>query len=293
MTDTLTKNGIKSLFKNQLGLKISSPNKNEHLVKAISLLSEWFENNSEQGRELFSEIYHKRAEIFMNTIQDKESLYKVMRTCTDLSKLAEVAKAIEDDSEIIKKIQDMKEITSLLEEFQADDISDLNTMLRLAKNVLADDSNKIEITQEVLLSLGVTSLDELEEALQDKGIAAKFIHNSTPTVKMFLAVQRLIKRAKDNVLKHLQSLEDYDCTDAEELATTVIGGIKKSGLSKPIYIVVRPSDNGEVIIYYSSEKDTLDEPSSELWIDNGSEEPRRLTLGKVLKTTGINRIPVN
>jgi Asp-tRNA(Asn)/Glu-tRNA(Gln) amidotransferase C subunit len=274
-------------------LKISSPNKNEHLVKAISLLSEWFENNSEQGRELFSEIYHKRAEIFMNTIQDKESLYKVMRTCTDLSKLAEVAKAIEDDSEIIKKIQDMKEITSLLEEFQADDISDLNTMLRLAKNVLADDSNKIEITQEVLLSLGVTSLDELEEALQDKGIAAKFIHNSTPTVKMFLAVQRLIKRAKDNVLKHLQSLEDYDCTDAEELATTVIGGIKKSGLSKPIYIVVRPSDNGEVIIYYSSEKDTLDEPSSELWIDNGSEEPRRLTLGKVLKTTGINRIPVN
>jgi hypothetical protein len=61
----------------------------------------------------------------------------------------------------------------------------------------------------------------------------------------------------------------------------------------PIYIVVRPSDNGEVIIYYSSEKDTLDDPSSELWIDNGSEEPRRLTLGKVLKTTGINRIPVN
>ncbi len=108
---------------------------------------------------------------------------------------------------------------------------------------------------------------------------------------MFLAVQRLIERTKKNVIKHLQSLENYDCTDVEELATTVIGGIKKDGL--PIYIVVRPSDNGEVIIYYSSEKDTLDDPSSELWIDNGFEEPRRLTLGKVLKTTGINRIPVN
>jgi hypothetical protein len=36
----------------------------------------------------------------------------------------------------------------------------------------------------------------------------------------------------------------------------VIGGIKKDGL--PIYIVVRPSDNGEVIIYYSSEKDALE-----------------------------------
>jgi len=272
-------------------LKNSSYNKNANFVKAISLLSEWFENNSEQGKELFSEVYLKRAEIFMNTIQDKESLYKVMRTCTDLSKLAEVVKAIEDDSEIIEKIQGMKEITSLLEEFKADDISDLKTMLRLAQNVLADDSNKIEINQEILLSLGVTSIEELEKALQDKGIAANFMHTSTPTVEMFIAVQTLIKRTKSNVIKHLQSLEDYDCTDVEELATTVIGGIKKDGL--PIYIVVRPSDNGEVIIYYSSEKDTLDDPNSELWIDNGSEEPRRLTLGKVLKTTGINRIPVN
>lgn len=272
-------------------LKSISYNKNENFVEAISLLSEWFENNSDQGKELFTEIYRKRAEIFMNTIKDKESLYKVMRACKDLSKLAEIAKEIENDSEIIQKIQEIKKITSLLKEFEASDISELKAMLRLAQNVLADDSNKIEITQEILLSLGVTSIGELEEALQDKGIAAKFMHTSTPTVEMFLAVQRLIERTKNNVIKHLQSLEDYDCTDVEELATTVIGGIKKDGL--PIYIVVRPSDNGEVIIYYSSEKDTLDDPSSELWIDNGSEEPKRLTLGKVLKTTGINRIPVN
>jgi hypothetical protein len=271
-------------------LKNPSYNHDENLVKAISLLSEWFENNPEQGKELFSELYRKRAEIFMNTIRDKESLYKVMRNCTDLSKLAEVAKAIEDDFEIIEKIQEVKELTNLLEEFKADDISDLKSMLRLAQNVLADDSNKIEITPEILLSLGVTSIDELEEALRDKGIAAKFTHTSTPTVEMFRAVQRLISRAKTNVIKHLESLEEYDCTDLEELATTVIGGIKKNGL--PIYIVVRPSDNGEVIIYYSSEKDTLDDPNSELWIDNDIEKPRRLTLGKILKTTGINRIPV-
>jgi hypothetical protein len=143
-------------------LRNSSHNNNGNFVKAISLLSEWFENNPEQGRELFLEIYRKRAEIFMNTIQDKESLYKVMRTCTNLSKLAEVAKVIEDDSEIIQKIQDMKEITSLLDEFEAGNISELKTMLRLAQNVLSDDTNKIEVTQEILLSLGVTSIDELE-----------------------------------------------------------------------------------------------------------------------------------
>jgi hypothetical protein len=47
-----------------------------------------------------------------------------------------------------------------------------------------------------------------------------------------------------------------------------------------------------VIVYYSSEKDTLDYENAELWIDNGVDKPRHLTLGKILKTTGINRIPV-
>ncbi|MGG6295204.1 hypothetical protein ACQ4M4_12505 [Leptolyngbya sp. AN02str] len=227
----------------------------------------------------------------MNTIRDKESLYKVMRTCTDLSKLVDVAKIIEDDSSIIERIQEAKELTSLLEEFKAENISALKSMLKLAQNVLADDSNKIEITQETLLSLGVTSIEELEEALRDKGIAAQFTHKSTPTVEMFLAVQRLIERSKANVISYLKSLSAYDCSELEELATTVIGGIKKDGL--PIYVVVRPSDNGEVIIYYSSEKDALDTSNAELWTDNGVDKPKRLTLGKILKTTGINRIPVN
>lgn len=267
--------------------KLKRTNSGVNTIEAINLLCEWFENNPALGEELFTDLYSKRAELFMNTIQDKESLYKVMRTCKDLSNLIKVAKVVEGDPKIIEKI---KELTNLLEEFKAENISDLKSILSLAQNVLADDSKKVEITQEVLLSLGVISTDELEKVLQDKGFAAKFTHTSTPTLEMFLTVQRLIGRAKTNVIRHLNSLEDYDCTDLEELAPTVIGGIKKDGLS--IYIVVRPSDNGEVIIFYSSEKDTLDNSHSELWIDNGIEEPRRLTLGKILKTTGINRIPV-
>jgi len=59
-----------------------------------------------------------------------------------------------------------------------------------------------------------------------------------------------------------------------------------------IHVVVRPSDNGEVIVYYPSEKDALDYVNAELWIDNGIESPSHLTLGKILKKTGINKIPV-
>ena len=269
--------------------KLKNPYNSDDVIKAISLLSEWFENNPALGKELFAELYSKRAEIFMNTIKDKESLYKIMRNCTDLSKLAEVVKAIRDNPKIIESLEKAEEVTQLLEEFNANDISDLKKMLISAQNISTNNS-KILITQETLLSLGVTSIEQLEEALKDTNIAEQFIHTSTPTLQMFLSVQRLIKRAKDNVLQHLKTLPEYDCSESEELATTIFGEIKKDGL--PIYVVVRPSDNREVIVYYSSERDTLENPNAELWIDNGVDEPRHLTLGKILKTTGINRIPV-
>ncbi len=108
---------------------------------------------------------------------------------------------------------------------------------------------------------------------------------------MFEYVQNLISRSKNNVIEYLNNQPDYDTSEQEDLATTVIGGIKKQGL--PIHVVVRPSDNGQVIVYYSSEKDTLDYENAELWIDNGKDKPRHLTLGKILKNTGINKIPVN
>jgi hypothetical protein len=263
--------------------------KNDDYVKAIILLSEWFENNQNLGKELFSELYRKRAELFMNTIKDKDRLYKVMRSSVDLSKLAEVAQTIQDNPDIIDNFGKVEEFTSLLKEFNVTNVTDLKKMLKLAQ-IASLGNEKIEITQEVLVSLGVTSIAELEEALKDKDLAAHFTHTSTPNVEMFKHVQRLIKRSKTNIIEHLKTLEEYDCDDLEELATTVIGGIKKQGLQ--VHIVVRPSDNNEVIVYYSSEKDTLDYANAELWIDNGKDQPRHLTLGKILKTTGINKIPV-
>lgn len=263
--------------------------KDENFVTAISLLTEWFDNNENDGEVLFSELYRKRAELFMNTITDKENLYKIMRSQTELSKLAEIAMAIENNPGLMEKVQMAGDLIDLLKEFGAKDVSELKSMLQLAQNASTVIS-KIQITQDTLVSLGVTSLQELEEALKDKDLAAKFVHTSSPSIEMFRYVQGLIARSKSNIINHLRTLPDYDCNDIEELATTVIGGIKKEGLS--MHIVVRPSDNGEVIVYYRSEKDTLDYANAELWIDNGRDVPRQLTLGKILKTTGINRIPV-
>ncbi len=218
----------------------------------------WFSKNKETAAKSFGDLY-----------SSKHRLY--------------------DDDEIAENMQRAEVLSELMGEFGIDNLSTLRQVLQANKTQCLIEPRE-QITQETLVSLGVTSIEELEEALKDKDIAAQLIHTSTPTIEMFKYVQGLISRAKINVIEYLKTLPDYDCSEMEELATTVIGGIKREGLM--IHVVVRPSDNGEVIIYYSSEKDTLDYANAELWIDNGVDKPRHLTLGKILKTTGINRIPV-
>lgn len=232
------------------------------------------------------ELYRKKAQLFMNTISDKESLYKVMRSKTDLEQLAEVAKALEDDPNLLQTFNQAEKLSTLLRDYNVSSLEELKRVLENSNTR----HHKAEITQEDLAGLGVTSMDELEEALKDKDLSALFNHTSRPNANMFLYAQQLIERSKRNIIEHLKSHSDYDCTDIDELATTVLGGIKKNGVD--VHIVVRHSDNGQVIVFYSSEKDTLDYANAELWIDNGKDAPKHLTLGTILKTTGINKIPV-
>lgn len=269
-------------------IKDETDEHDEERIQAISLLSEWFENNNKEGQEFFSELFHKRAKLFMDTILDKESLYKVMRSKTDLSKLSELVQTLDENPELIDKFNETSNLIDILSDLNVEDTSTLKSILKQAQGIVK--SNKIDMTEEALANLGISNIEELEEALQDKDLAAMFTHTSTPNIDMFIHAQKLISRAKSNILKHLSTLKEYDCTDAEELATTILGGIKKDGI--PIHIVTRPSDNGTVIVYYNSEKDTLDFENSELWVDDGFSEPKKLTLGRILKTTEINKIPV-
>nr|WP_319401829.1 hypothetical protein [uncultured Carboxylicivirga sp.] len=266
----------------------NSRQKDEDAVKAISLLSEWFENNAKESKEIFADLYRKRAELFMNTITDKESLYKVMRSKTALSKLSEIAETLETNPALITELKKSEELDILLSDFNVDSVSEIRDLLA---NSRGSDRVQVEITPDILVNLAITTPEELEELFEDKYMSAAFKHTSTPNAEMFVKAQRLISRAKANVKKHLKTLpQKYDCSEMEDIATTVIGGIKKEGLE--IQVVVRPSDNGEVIVYYSSEKDTLDLANTELWIDNGVGKPKHLTLGHILKKTGINKIPV-
>ena len=73
-------------------------------ILAIRKLVEWFEYNPEKGKTHFEALYRRKEKLFVDTIEDKENLYRVLKTRIPLSKLAEVAKAIENDPEILELI---------------------------------------------------------------------------------------------------------------------------------------------------------------------------------------------
>lgn len=53
------------------------------------------------------------------------------------------------------------------------------------------------------------------------------------------------------------------------------------------------TDGGEVRIYYRTEMDILDYSMDwELWVENGKTVPQKITFGKIIKLTGLNRIPL-
>lgn len=226
--------------------------------KAFNKLLLWFSHNSEIAEKLFGDLY-----------RHKHKLY--------------------DDEEIAINIEKAEEISGILKEFGIENLHSLREVIKGNKNSEIIIS-PVEVTMDNIVDLGVSTLNEWEEAMKNKELSSQFFHESKPSKEMLDYVQGLLKRAKDNVFDYLSTLPGYDCTDWEEISSTIIGGVLKEG--EPINVVIRPSDNGNVIIYYGAEKDALDYGKSELWVEDGKTNPIQLTLGKILKFTGINKIPI-
>ena len=153
-----------------------------------------------------------------------------------------------------------------------------------------ENENKKEITPDDLLSLGTETVDELKELLErDRALSSSFFHSSSHSYDKLEYVQKIIRRAKINIIAYLPTI-GYDCSEAKEIDPSIFGGIKKE--EKDIYIVTRPSDGDEVLLYYTSEFDVLEYVNAEFWHEDGVNTPKQITLGQLLKKTGINRIPV-
>lgn len=137
----------------------------------------------------------------------------------------------------------------------------------------------------------INSFKDIRNAIDTENVRPEFFHLSRSDYNSMLYVESLISRAVPNILAHLGKLPEYDCSHHYNITDSIIGGITKNGNN--VTIVARPSDNHQVLIYYTSEFDVLEHVDAELWYEDGINVPKKITLGQLLKTTGINRIPIN
>ena len=197
-----------------------------------------------------------------------------------------------DDEEIAQNMKKAEKYDSLLEKYKIKSERDLENILKIysQENEEITDDEEIEISEELMIQYGISSIEEFINAQQFKVFKENFVHVSESDKDKFEYVKNILERAKNTIFNYLATLEEYDVSEPVEVTNTIFI-IKKYG--KEIVLITRPSDYGQVILYYGAEKDTLDfEKDYELWVEDGIEKPQQITFGKMLKLTGINRIPL-
>lgn len=235
--------------------------RSEETKEACRLLLLYFIEHPELASALFSDLYNHKHKLY-------------------------------NDEEIANNMKQAEDIKQLMNEL---DIISLEQLRKLISKNIPDSTGPEQeikqITTEILASWGITTKEEYNMLMGSEVTANIFKHYSMPTTMMFDRAQELIERAKLNITTYLKESEEYNTEFIELIAPTVLAGITKGTVN--VHIVFRPGDNGEVLFYYPSEKATLDLDNAELWVDDGKNKPFRLTLGRILQTTGINRIPID
>lgn len=195
-----------------------------------------------------------------------------------------------NDEIISKNMTFAKECNSILKKYGLSNIDELEKVLQ---NNISDVSVKGDFMpsiEEVLCQYGITDATDLKNLIDGKILSPEFIHYSSADKSKFEYVQGIIKRTHDNIYKYLNTLEEYDLSETVDVHKTIFT-VKKNG--KEIYIIARPSDYNQIVLYYGAEIDILDYTQDfELWVENGKDNPEKLTFGKILRLTGVNRIPL-
>lgn len=236
-----------------------SPNEEEVRNNFKKLLI-WMRDHEEKAKEIFPDLY-----------KNKHYLY--------------------DDEQILDDIKHADTLKHLMRKFNVSSPEKLEELIAEGQmHYVEKCDERIELTQDVLLQLGIDSEEALDIAFNNTEFANKYIRTSKHDTETYEYVRSILERSKNNILSYLDRREEYDITDMRSIANTIFI-IKKDG--KEIFLLARPSDGGEVRIFYETEKDLLDYSMDwELWVEDGKNEPQKITFGKIIKLTGLNRIPL-
>ncbi len=131
--------------------------------------------------------------------------------------------------------------------------------------------------------------------LSDLEIKQQLKHISAQSTFAFEKFHLMMERSIKNIYYYLNDIKAYKISpsleewERDKYSDTVFQAIKNG---KDIRIIVRPSDQNKIIFFNDEELEALDDTDYELWTDDGQGNTRMITLGDIIKTTGISVIPL-
>ncbi|APB77213.1 sacsin N-terminal ATP-binding-like domain-containing protein [Paenibacillus polymyxa] len=194
-----------------------------------------------------------------------------------------------NDNDIAENMSKIEKYNDILEKYGVSGVQELEQILSRS-NVESSSSKTVEISVELLSQWGISTEEDLNRALANNVFGPEFIHDSKRNSELFSYVQKILERSKKKIIEFLDKQPEYDVSEMMKISNTIFV-IKKHDTE--IYLITRPSDYGQIILYYDSELDMLDyEKDCELWVEDNESEPQKITFGKILKLTGVNKIPL-
>ncbi len=194
-----------------------------------------------------------------------------------------------NDNDIAENMSKVEEYNDVLKKYGVSGVQELEQILS-SSDIESSSSTTVELSKELLAQWGISTEEDLNRALSNNILNAEFLHDSKSSFEMFSYVKEILERSKKNIINFLSEHSDYDVSNLIEISDTIFV-IRKNDTE--IYLIARPSDYGQIILYYGSELDVLDyEKDCELWVEDGESNPQKITFGKILKLTGVNKIPL-
>lgn len=141
----------------------------------------------------------------------------------------------------------------------------------------------------------IANLIENLEDLSDQEIKQQLKHISAQSTFALEKFNLMMERSIKNIYYYLSDIKTYEISSSleewksDKYSDTVFSAIKNG---KDIRVIVRPSDQNKLIFFNDEELEALDDTDYELWTDDGQGNTRMITLGDIIKTTGISVIPL-
>lgn len=244
-------------------------------------------------------VKENKNSIGQNNADEKEVFKKTYLWLRENSGSETVKKCFKDlltnlhwfynDNDIAENMSKVEEYNDVLKKYGVYGVQELEKILSRS-NIESSSSEAVEISKELLAQWGISTEEDLNRALTNNILNAEFLHDSKSSLEMFSYVKEILERSKKNIINFLSEQSDYDVSNLIEISNTIFV-IRKHNTE--IYLIARPSDYGQIILYYDSELDVLDyEKDCELWVEDGKNDPQKITFGKILKITGVNKIPL-